>query len=73
MPAQIVVCEADMLMVGKNGWFTVIAMVLEVAVNGDAQPALEVSWQVTCALFASVLLAKVVEVCPVTFTPFTFH
>lgn len=51
---------------------TVIVIAAEVADAGDAQVALDVSTQVTCALLVRVEVVKVALLVP-AFTPFTFH
>jgi hypothetical protein len=72
-PAQIVEPEPlAMLTEGVTEVFTVMAILLEVAVVGLAQAALDVSTQVTASELARVVEAKVAEFVP-TLEPFTFH
>jgi hypothetical protein len=72
-PAQIVVPDPlAMLTEGVTEEFTVIDTLLEVAVAGLAQAALDVSTQVTASELARVVEVKVAAFVP-TFVPFTFH
>lgn len=61
-----------MLTDGVTAGFTVIVMVLELAVAGLAQVAFEVIVQVTVCPFVSVDVVYVAALVP-TFEPFTFH
>lgn len=54
LPAQIVVADVLMVIVGTGEAVTVIVTGLEVAVAGDAQVAFEVNTQVNTSLFAIV-------------------
>ena len=56
VPAHIVVADAAMVTDGVNTGFTVIVTVLEVAVAGLAQVAVEVISTVTWSLLASVVV-----------------
>ena len=72
-PEQMVVELAEILTDAATAPDTVIVMVLEVAVAGDAQLALEVITTVTLSPFASVVDVNVEEVAPPTLVPFTCH
>ena len=63
---------AEMVTDGTTTGFTVIVMLLEVAVVGLAQAALLVKTHVTTCVLVSVVVVKVVLLVP-TFPPFTFH
>jgi hypothetical protein len=72
-PEQIVVPEPlAILTAGTTTGLTVMVTVLEVAVVGLAQAALDVSTQVTASELARVVEVKVAALVP-TLVPFTFH
>ena len=73
VPAQIVAPGfAEMETDGTTTGFTIIVMLLDVAVVGLAQVALLVNTQVTTCVLVSVEVVKVVLFVP-TFPPFIFH
>lgn len=71
VPWQMVSCIGVTVSVGATDELTVIVIVFEVAVVGEAHASEDVSTQVTASPLARV---EVVNVLPVpTFVPFTFH
>ena len=72
VPEQIVVADADILILTGRFGLTVIVIVLEVAGLPVAQVALEVITQTTVFPFANELLVYVALLVP-TFDPFNFH
>ena len=72
VPAQIVVVGAEILTDGVTEGLTVMVMELEVAVRGEAQPALEVITHDTTCPFVSVDVVYVGLLVP-TFVPPTIH
>lgn len=72
-PGQIVVELAEMLTDAATELDTVIVIVFEVAVAGDAQAALDVIVTLTLSPLANVVDVNVEAVAPLTSTPFTCH
>jgi hypothetical protein len=64
---------AEIVIEGVTLFVTVITTELEVAVEGNAQAALEVSTQVKASPFAMELVEYAAEVAPLIFTPFFLH
>lgn len=71
-PAQTLVPEVVITIVGVALDPTVIVKLLDVADEGTAQVALLVNTAVTTSLFNKVVVAKVAELVPTLF-PLTFH
>jgi hypothetical protein len=73
-PAQTVLPGfAVILTEGTTTGFTVMVMVFEVALVGDAHGAVDVIITLTTSLLLSVVVVKVEAVAPPTFVPFTCH
>lgn len=72
-PGQMLVVLAEMLTDAATEVATVIVIVLEVAVAGDAQAALDVRITVTLSPLASVEDVNVEAVAPPAFAPFICH
>jgi hypothetical protein len=72
VPLQMVVCEAEIETEGVTLGFTVMLMVLLLAVAGEAQVVLEVMVTCTFAPFVKLLDVKVGELVPAA-EPFTVH
>jgi hypothetical protein len=74
VPTQTgIAVPAVTLTLGVMSGFTVIVVPAEVAVVGEAQPALEVITTVTTCPLVNVELVKVAPVAPETFTPLICH
>lgn len=73
LPLHIVVCVALILKDGVTSGFTVMVMLLDVAVVGDAQLALEVSTQVIISPLTKAVVVYPALVAPVMLAPFFFH
>jgi hypothetical protein len=71
-PAQAVIVDAEILTEGVTDGFTVIEMLLLVAVVDDAQFAFDVNTQDTISPFTMPVELYVEAFVP-AFTPFTFH
>lgn len=72
-PAQIVEPVEEILTDAVTLAETVMVIVLDVAVNGEAQAAFDVIITVTASPLLSVAGANVADVAPPTFVPFTCH
>jgi hypothetical protein len=72
LPWHTVLLLVVIVIVGTRAGVTLIVTLLEVAVEGDAQAALDVSTQLTTSLLLKDVDAKLDELVP-ALVPFTFH
>ena len=72
VPAQIAVCDAEIVTVGETYWLMVIVITLLVAVGVGTQGALLVTISFTCAPFDNVDAVNVGLFVPI-FVPFNCH